>query len=187
MAGAEVTSPMIQLYCPDAKDGFCRYPEGSTIRLSLLDWAVCEAHRHVWWESEKQRRDLGQMAWLDWKKHQWPLFLGHRRKEHLLGYRNWVEFPDNLHGIVHRMPKNLMLSAVVSMLEWGRENLFFLNFFDNNQLRQLMVGELPTLCSPRPEEELLRLILEKFHLNDMRPDFPDVPVPPPSGCYGLAG
>jgi hypothetical protein len=153
-----------------------------------MEWACCEAHRHVWLESQFAHQDVRMEASRDWKLNKWPEFLGHRRHEHLLGSRNWAEFPAELHGVARGIAPSPLLDLILARVKWGAENLDMLEPGSWPRLERFLRGflDLRTQRPSRPNEVVVH-ILDVLRINDMRPEFPDAPVEPPSGCYCRAG
>ena len=61
--------------------------------LSLREVARRHADEHRWLESERIGRDLGPVAYLQWRKRYWRTFCRWRYLEHLLGTCRYAEFP----------------------------------------------------------------------------------------------
>jgi hypothetical protein len=171
--------------CPITTDG-TTLVDGLTPGYSLLDWAMCEAHRHKWVASLHAQCDLGPMAWREWRKKMWPEFLGHRRYEHLQGLRNWPDFPADLFGAALSLPPSPQLDLVMARIKWGAENLDllapgscdFVELFSTRHLDHIRRHGLDI-------REVLVQILLVLRVNDLRPEFPEHPEVPASGCYCL--
>jgi hypothetical protein len=134
-----------------------------------MAWAIYEAHLHKYLLGLCAGHDPGPSGWIDWKLKYWPRFLGHRRYEHLRGERNWREFPTYLFGVAPTLSPSPLVDHGLVTVKWGEENLGILQLW--------AMGMFPGVT----KEEIIA-VLVAFHLNDMRPEFPDEPVAPPPDC-----
>ncbi len=97
---------------------------------SLYDAAHHEAERHKWIESQKHRRDLGEVAIRDWYRKHWTLYCRYRRMEHLLGERPWREFGDEKFGRLFQriVTGDLLTDRILDRVYAGYENLDIINW-----------------------------------------------------------
>ena len=89
---------------------------------SVYDHAWQEAYRHKWIESEKQGRDLGQMAIHDWSRKHLKRFFRWCHWLHLTGRQRFLEFPSDSFGTVND-PQDDLESEIVRQFWNGQENL----------------------------------------------------------------
>jgi hypothetical protein len=97
---------------------------------SIYDEALSEAHRHKWIESQKQGRDLGDLAIRDWFRKHWRSYCRHRRMEHLRGRRRWAEFEQERFGQIDAMIEagDCLVDRVLDRVYAGYENLDIINW-----------------------------------------------------------
>ena len=102
----------------------------SVRKVSLFDEAHREAERHKWIESQKQGRDLGEMAIRDWYQVYWLHYCRSKRMEHLRGSRCWQEFGDEdfdrLDSLRHS--EDLLVDRILDRVDAGQENLDVINW-----------------------------------------------------------
>ena len=84
-----------------------------------------EAHRFKWIESEKARRDLGEVALHQWSQDYWGSFTRYRWIEHLEGKRFFSELSADQFGLLCRPFTNheILLDRIMDRLRIGHENL----------------------------------------------------------------
>ena len=92
---------------------------------SLYDEAVQEADRHKWIESQKQGRDLGQLAIRDWYRVHWFRYCRCKRLEHVRGQRCWREFDETTFGQLYSLiiTGDLLVDRILDRVDHGDENL----------------------------------------------------------------
>ena len=99
-------------------------------RRSVYEEARREAERHKWIESERQGRDLGDLAIREWYRRYWPHYCRHRRLEHIRGMLLWREFGDEAFGCLYSLivTGDLLADRVLDRVDAGHENLCILNW-----------------------------------------------------------
>lgn len=103
--------------------------QGSPTQLptdsQLFRFALSEAEKHKWIESQKAGRDLGEAAMRDWSRQYWWRWCRERWVEHLSGVRFWSELDQKDFGLLNRnFHANVELTqAIVSRIKTGGENL----------------------------------------------------------------
>lgn len=120
---------------------------------SVYDSAWQEAYRHKWIESEKQGRDLGQMAIRDWSRKHFMRFYRWCHWQHLTGRQRFIEFSTDNFGSL-RDPQDDVEAEIVRLFCNGRENL---DIYCNAH------------GSGWPLERVFDL-LQSFDINNTRPD-----------------
>ncbi len=95
---------------------------------SLTAHALAAMERHKWIESERNRRDLGDGALVDWIDRYWKGFVRAKLMEHLYGWRCWGAFDDADFGLLARQTVEFkvpepVLHQVALILADGGENL----------------------------------------------------------------
>ena len=97
---------------------------------SLHDEAFREAQRHKWIESQKQGRDLGEIAIREWYRLHWLCYCRVRRLEHIQGSRRWREFGDDNFGQIHSLiiAGDLLVDRILDRVYLGHENLGIINW-----------------------------------------------------------
>lgn len=92
---------------------------------SIYADCIRDALQHKWLESEKARRDLGEMALRDWVAKYWPRFVRHRLMQHLEGQLFWSEFDGRYFGIFKRLQRidPILAECIADRLRAGAENL----------------------------------------------------------------
>ena len=92
---------------------------------SLYDEAVQEADRHKWIESQKQGRDLGQLAVREWYRVHWLRYCRCKRLEHVRGQRCWREFDETTFGQLYSLiiTGDLLVDRILDRVDHGDENL----------------------------------------------------------------
>lgn len=93
--------------------------------LSLYEEAFKEALRHKWIESQKQGRDLGELALQEWYRLYWPRYCRCKRLEHLEGRRRWREFAQEHFGQLYSLivAGDLLVDRILDRFDAGYENL----------------------------------------------------------------
>jgi hypothetical protein len=91
----------------------------------LFRFALLEAEKHKWIESQKAGRDLGIDALKDWSRLYWWRWCRERWVEHLGGVRFWSELDQHDFGLLNRdFHKNVdLVQAIVTRIKKGGENL----------------------------------------------------------------
>lgn len=99
--------------------------EGLVVEESVYCDGAQEADRHKWIESERARRDLGNVAIVQWAKTHWPTYLRARWLEHIEGRRFWKELDRGDFGLLTRQfcEHELLLDRILDRLKAGQENL----------------------------------------------------------------
>src|SRR5438552_12134218 len=94
-------------------------------KCSVYIEAEKEALAYKWIESERARRDLGEVAIRTWVQKHWWGYLRARWMEHLQGNRFWVELDRGDFGLLlRRFDDNpLLLDRILDRLKAGQENL----------------------------------------------------------------
>ena len=100
------------------------------ISPSVYDEALREAERHKWIESQKQGRDLGELAIREWYRKHWRLYCRYRCMEHLQGQRRWREFGEDQFGHLFTLlvSDDLLVDRVLDRVYAGHENLEIINW-----------------------------------------------------------
>ena len=105
--------------------------EGESLTAaSLYEEAFREAERHKWIESQKQGRDLGDLAIREWYRVHWPQYCRCKRLDHLRGCRRWREFDDENFGQLYSLivAGDLLANRILDRVYAGYENLEILNW-----------------------------------------------------------
>ncbi len=112
------------------KSGFEMDYETSTSGPSLCEEAFREAERHRWIESQKQGRDLGDLAIREWYRVHWPQYCLFKRLEHLQGSRRWSEFGDEQFGHLSSLivAGDPLVDQILDRVYAGHENLGIINW-----------------------------------------------------------
>lgn len=116
---------------------------------------VREALRHKWIESERARRDLGELAIRQWVRDHWHEYLRARWYEHIQGKKFWTELDRGDFGLLQRRfapHQMLLVDRILDRLNEGQENLGVLQWAFDWQM---------------PMEEVLE-ILEVLDINRCR-------------------
>ncbi|MGH7144297.1 MAG: hypothetical protein ACREJ2_09270 [Planctomycetota bacterium] len=96
----------------------------------LESLALEELKRHRWIESEKACCDLGDSAFVEWRKKYWAKWLRARVMEHLNGDFFWEEVDCDDFGLLqnnfHR--NEVLLQEIVLRIKDGQENLSIINW-----------------------------------------------------------
>ena len=98
--------------------------------VSLYEEAHFEAERHKWIESERQGRDLGDLAIRDWYCRFWPRYCRHKRLEHIRGMKRFREFGDEAFGCLYSLivMGDLLTDRILDRVDFGYENLCIINW-----------------------------------------------------------
>ncbi|NOX55306.1 MAG: hypothetical protein GXP27_12890 [Planctomycetes bacterium] len=97
----------------------------ATVAYSLYEEAWKEADRYKWIQSEKQGRDLGDVALKEWFRKYWIDFCRYRRIEHVRGDRCWAEFGYDNFGQLYPLIRNcdLLTDRILDRIAAGMDNL----------------------------------------------------------------
>jgi hypothetical protein len=138
--------------------------------------ALKEAWTHAYYAGRRAGRDVTVTAWQHWRLRYWPIFLGHRRYEHLLGFRRYQELPEELCGIILvresglSLHQSILLEDILYKLRYGAENLDIIQPQNLRWMDNLLrdYGEPPQLHGFDIRREAVQ-ILDWLRINDMRP------------------
>ncbi len=94
-------------------------------KLSVYADARQHALRHKWLVSEKEGRDVGDVAIKSWVQQHWWGYLRARWMEHLQGKTFWMELDRGDFGLLQRrfQDKRVLLDRIVDRVKEGQENL----------------------------------------------------------------